>query len=208
MSNVKKHQRNLGELTVYNEANKLRHGLFKLVARDFGVRAEVRDIKFFKTINEMTDNDYDTVQNILMKYNLGNRCFSEYPYFVMEDRQRVFLNLGRALVHQIRKANAIFPSSYEDFIQRRQAMNEAIATVTMIQEELQFTMEELKSEAKVNANNFVLLAEKADLVYALLKAWRKSDNKHKKKFELLETFPPCDPRKETQKVSNEVEVKS
>lgn len=84
-----------------------------------------------------------------------------------------------ALIDNITAANTIYPQSMHEYEMRRDYQNKAIITVEQIIQLLQFML----STLPVSADKFKPVTELLMKEGALLRGWRKADNKLKEKFE-------------------------
>ena len=84
----------------------------------------------------------------------------------------------RALVAEITMANSIFPTNLAECDERRLHQDRALGYCHVMLQELQFIIEALP----VNVNKYVRYADSIQLEIALIKGWRKSDNKYRKKY--------------------------
>lgn len=84
-----------------------------------------------------------------------------------------------ALIDNITAANTIYPQSMHEYEMRRDYQNKAIITVEQIIQLLQFML----STLPVSADRFKPVTELLMKEGALLRGWRKADNKLKEKFE-------------------------
>ena len=76
-------------------------------------------------------------------------------------------------------ANSIYPNSIEEYNLRREFQNRAIGLCFSLINELQYLLEVLNVDGDNYLNYYEMIREEV----ALIKGWRKSDNKFKKKFE-------------------------
>lgn len=84
-----------------------------------------------------------------------------------------------ALIDNITAANTIYPQSMHEYEMRRDYQTKAIITVEQIIQLLQFML----STLPVSADKFQTVTELLMKEGALLRGWRKADNKLKEKFE-------------------------
>ena len=75
-------------------------------------------------------------------------------------------------------ANSIYPTCQEELTERRLHQDIAIGQCARLAQELQYAIETLP----VNVNTYLNIAHDIEKEIALLKGWRKSDNKFKKNF--------------------------
>lgn len=83
------------------------------------------------------------------------------------------------LIDNITAANTIYPQSMHEYEMRRDYQTKAIITVEQIIQLLQFML----STLPVSADKFQPVTELLMKEGALLRGWRKADNKLKEKFE-------------------------
>lgn len=84
-----------------------------------------------------------------------------------------------ALIDNITAANTIYPQNMHEYEMRRDYQTKAIITVEQIIQLLQFML----STLPISADKFQTVTELLMKEGALLRGWRKADNKLREKFE-------------------------
>jgi len=129
-----------------------------------------------------------------MSVPVGKRRISELEFFANAVQMRreitmcLLRNFGakdrirdlllRSLILQITAANSIYPNSLREAEERRSIQNRAICTCECLLQELGY----IATILPVDANKIERFVDMADREVALLKGWRKSDNKFFRRF--------------------------
>ena len=79
----------------------------------------------------------------------------------------------REITKHVFIANSIYPTCYEEFVQRRLHQDEAIGQCYRLTQELQYAIETLP----VDVNTYLQFGEAIQTEINLIKGWRKADNK-------------------------------
>lgn len=171
---VPKGRRKESQFEVFHHWSKLRREITDLLLRDFGYarhKAEKRLNHIFrdKSYEELSDQDKETYERFRNKYD----AFDEW--FVVEQRKAV-MDCLRKISSCITSANSIYPSYYEELVERRVLQDEALAGCFDLLQELQYAIEVLP----VNISVYTRFAEQIEAEVRLIKAWRQSDNRFKK----------------------------
>ena len=170
---VPKPKRKQSQFEVFHNWYKLRRELTDLLLRDFGYSQH----KFTKKLNkrfgnvpyeEMSDVDKATFDRYMI------RCESFDDWFVVEARTAV-MNCLRQVTAHLFAANSIYPTYYEELVARRVHQDEAIGLCFVLKQELQYAIETLP----VDIEAYTRFAKSIDFEVALIKGWRKSDNRFK-----------------------------
>lgn len=104
--------------------------------------------------------------------NLGEAQFLDIKF------QRV-INLCADIVGEIHRANDLFVTNLTEYEQRRLYQDKAIADCDVLKQELQSVIDIISG---LNINKYKTSIELIDKEKALLKSWRKSDLRLKKKL--------------------------
>ena len=169
---VKESQRGLSRLEFYHTAIKLRRDITLLLLRDFGVKDKVRNVNLLAKMYELSEEDAQALKSTMDKYGMST-VTEEYPEWLISDFRRGIMQILRALVMNITAANTIYPYLESEFYERRNYQNRAIGNCEQLLQEMQYVMGVLP----VNAEKLMPYVETIEKEIALLKGWRKSDNK-------------------------------
>ncbi len=159
-----------------HNAIKLRDYITFKVLKDFGLKKKVRDKTYFIDTTTLTPDERNALSKALAKTEL-NISVEEYPAWFIERERNYILDLCRDMYHYITTANNIYISTVEEGIQRRQFQNLAITCVERLIQELQYLMKIIPT---IQANQLIPFIDMAQREIALLKGWRKSDNRIRK----------------------------
>ena len=172
---VLKCKRKQSRLEVYVQAIKLRKSITYWLMRDMGVRTKTRSLEM--TSANMSDEDKSVMLAIAAKYDL-TKFPSHYPrWVVLKLRDEVWQILS-SLCHNITAAASIYPTIPEEILQRRIFMDKAVGNAEQLLKEMEFAMEILP----VDADKLIPYVSSIEHEIALIKAWRKSDNKRMRKL--------------------------
>ena len=141
--------------------------------RDFGIKDYKRDLKFVGKYENFTLEEQETIEEIFANHDMG-RCFiDEYPLWLIEQERTYFIDITRNLLKNIVKANTIYPINISEYYVRRNFQNNAISDCEDLLQEMQYII----TIIPVNAEKYMPFVEIIEKEIALLKGWRKSDNK-------------------------------
>lgn len=159
---VKKADRTQSSFEVISNAIYMRGQFDLLFIRNLGIKQQdcILRLKYDIPIND-EENKQEFVLDFLLK---EKSCLS---------------NLVRNINQYVIMANSIYPNSIEEYNLRREFQNRAISLCFTLTNELQYLLEVLN----VNGNDYLNYYEMIKKEIVLIKGWRKSDNKFKKKFE-------------------------
>ena len=170
---VVKSKRSISAMEFFHNAISLRKKMTELLMRDFGVKQFKRNIKFVENVEDFSDEDKILVEEVFDKYGL-NYCFlDEYPAWLIEKERLYFLDILRDMMKNIVKANSIYPVSMAEYCERRNYQNNAIGACEDLLQEMQYIL----TIVPVDAEKYMPYVEMIEREIALLKGWRKSDNK-------------------------------
>lgn len=170
---VVKSKRKLSTMEFFHNALLLRKSVTELLMRDFGVKGFKRNIKFVGSVEHFEPEDKRLMEEVFDKYNMG-RCFEdEYPNWLIEKERIYFLDILRSLIKNIVKANTIYPVNMNEYKERRSYQNNAISDCEDLLQEMQYMI----SIVPVDAEKYMQYVEIIEKEIALLKGWRKGDNK-------------------------------
>ena len=164
-------KRKKSKFEVFDHWYNLRKELTDLLLRDFGYsfeKAEARLNKRFgnKPFEEMDETEKERYQKTKERYEAFDEWF-------IEDERNTITAYMREVTKHCFVANSNYPYIDEEYVQRRLHQDEAIGFCFAIKQELQYAIETLP----VDVNVYLRFAEMIDKEVALIKAWRKSDNR-------------------------------
>ena len=176
---VLKNLQNLSSMEFYKTAIYLRKNITNWMLRDFGINMYPRSVKH--VIKNISKEDKKVIDEIFEKYGVQqNKQFqSEYPEWFVDSQREHIMNIMQNLIDEITSANSIYAISLSEFDERRNHQNEAIACCFKLYQELQY----IRAIFPIDLNNLIPIFESIDKEVDLLKGWRQSDNKSKKKLE-------------------------
>lgn len=170
---VIKNKRNLSGMEFYHNAVKLRREMTLLLLRDFGIKDKVRSVESFAKFQDMTDEDREALDYLMGKYHMGDRILEEYPKWFIEQERITIQGILKELIMNITAANTIYAHHISEFNDRRTFQNHAICNCEQLLQEMQFII----TIIPVKAEKLMRYVEMIEKEIALLKGWRKSDNK-------------------------------
>ena len=138
---VLKSKRKASQFEVFHHLYKLRREITDLLLRDFGYSYEKGDkrlVKMFggRNYTELTETEQERYDRLKQKY----ASFDDW--FVYDERQ-VIVDCLREITKEVFIANSIYPTCYEELVQRRLHQDEAIGQCYRLAQELQSAIETL-----------------------------------------------------------------
>jgi len=165
-------KRSLSELEFYANALKLRRDMTFLLLRDLGLKTIVRNMRV--NTKMMEAEDAAAFCGLVDKYQL--KLAGEYPEWLIEKLRSSIWDILRDLMLNITKAYTIWATCRAEADERRIAQDRAIACCESLLKELELAVEVLP----IDAEKYMRYVDMVDREIALLKGWRKSDNKRHK----------------------------
>lgn len=165
-------KRNLSELEFYKNAIVLRRDMTFLLLRDLGVKSTIRNMRV--NTKRMAADDAAIFMDLLDKYQL--KIAGDYPEWLINKLRSNIWDILTNLMLNITKAYTIWATCKTEAEERRTSQDRAIACCENLLKELELATEVLP----VNAEKYMRYVGMVDREIALLKGWRKSDNKHNK----------------------------
>lgn len=166
-------KRTLSKLEFYMNARKLHRQLFFLMVRDFGLKPRAREPTFYT--KGWNPKDKDLFEDIAKKYGIS-RIVDDYPLWaVTYCRERVLKNLDR-MEQNITNAYSIWATNKAEAEARRLFQDNAVSACENLIQTLEFIADVLPTKA----DKLLPYVESINKEIALLKGWRKSDNKRNK----------------------------
>lgn len=166
-------KRGLSSLEFYKNAIVLRHKITKLLLRDLGLKKTVRNMRL--NTKKMEEDDYIAWNNINEKYGFA-RIPGDYPEWLIEKLRTSIWDITRDLILNITRAYTVWATTRAEANLRRTSQDKAIADCESLLKELELTIDILP----VDAEKYMQYVAIIDKEIALLKGWRKSDNKRNK----------------------------
>lgn len=175
---VLKNLQDLSDLEFYKCAEKLQDDITDFCLRDFGLKKSPRSVK--QVIKNIDEKDQEEINAIFAKYGrTPNQQFkSEYPEWFLKSRKLKLIKYTDTLIGCIIEANLIYAVSIAECDQRRKLQNNAIGVCGNLYRELQY----LKRHLPINLNWITRTLAMIKREEVLLKGWRRSDNKTRKKI--------------------------
>lgn len=168
-------KRSQSKYEFYHNAVKLRSEVTKLLLRDLGVKKLVRNL-VIKT-DKMEPQDADLLLGVMERYGLKSFP-AEYPMWLIEKLRDSIWEILRDMHVNITRAYTIFATNESEAKERRNAQNRAIADCESLLQELQLAIDVLP----IDAEKYMRYVDLIEKEIALLKGWRKADNKKNREF--------------------------
>lgn len=170
---VLKSKRKPSQFEVFHHLNKVRKEVTDLLLRDFGYskrKAAQRLEKKFsgRSYEELTDVEKEI-------YDHFRKQQEAFDTWFIEDERKAVVDCLRSIGEHVYAANSIYPTYYEELVERRVHQDLAIGQCYRLVQELQYAIETLP----VDVNSFLRFGEDIQREIDLIKGWRKSDNKFK-----------------------------
>ena len=174
-------KRGLSEMEFYRTANRLRRDMTLLLLRDFGIKDKVRDVELLCRIHGLDPNDKAALKEIMEKYGIGEKITEKYPEWLIDKMRSSIMDILRDLMLNIRAANSIYPVNIAEYEERRLFQDKAICSCEQLYEEMQYVI----SVVPVDAQKYMPYVGEIEKEIALLKGWRKGDNRMLKRIKHL-----------------------
>lgn len=176
---VLKNLRNLSDLEFYRCAEKLQDDITEFCLRDFGLKKSPRSVN--QVVKDISAEDQGEIDRIFAKYGkTPNQQFrSEFPEWFLNRRKERLVAYTDSLMDAVIGANMIYPTTVRECDDRRSLQNEAIGICGMLYRDFQY----LKRHLPINLNwlaGTIALIRREEV---LLKGWRQSDNKIRKRIQ-------------------------
>lgn len=133
----------------------------------------------FEVFHNMAELQKLLVKDLMVDFgitrmtNLGEAQFLDIKF------ERI-VNLCAEIVGDIYRANALFVTNLAEYEQRRLYQDKAIANCQVLKQELQSIVDVIMG---LNINKYKVPIEMIEKELSLIKAWRKSDIRFKKRIE-------------------------
>lgn len=162
-------KRSLSELEFYANAIRLRRDMTFLLLRDLGLKTVVRNMRV--NTKMMDEEDAAIFSGLVDKYQL--KIAGEYPEWLIEKLRSSVWDILRELMLNITRAYTIWATCKAEADERRIAQDRAIACCESLLKELELAVEVLP----IDAEKYMRYVDMIEREIALLKGWRKADNK-------------------------------
>ena len=214
---VPKGRRSVSELQFMATSIAMRKEFTDLLLRDFGLKDKIRTVKQYAKTKKMLEKDESDFLEIVKKYhmsdqeaemlleivdkyhmedtdrerfielvsayNMNDLVIEKYPAWLVEKVRSNILDILEKLHMNLTMANSIYPVNVVEFNERRIYQNRAIGNCYQLFQEMQFVI----STFPVNAQKYMRYTDMIETEIALIKGWRKSDNKILKRLQKEET---------------------
>jgi len=170
---VLKRKRNISKMEFYHNAIKLRLMITEFLLKDFGIKSRRRNLEFAKDVYDIEDEDVEEIENILSAYDLKNSFIDNFPSWLIDKERDYFMDLLRSLMKNICSANTIHITNKEEYYMRRNYQTQAICDCENLLQEMQYII----YVTHPNVEKYMPYVDIIEKEIALLKGWRKSDNK-------------------------------
>lgn len=171
---VLKANRKPSPFEVEHYAYKVRSTITDLTLRQFGLK-EYKEKPKPEAYDKWSQQQKDGYNKCVAKNRERYEAFSEW---FIPDEQKVILNLCRNMIHEIFLANEIFPQYICECDERRIHQDLALGYCENLIQELQYIITTLP----VNIEKYETITNMIIHEQDLIKGWRKSDNKIRKKI--------------------------
>lgn len=173
---VLKKDRKESKLQVWDTAQKLKLSLTYALMKDFGTKAKVKDVDWIT--QGMSDMDKEIVNVIAERNNM--KGFAEhYPAWLIEFVRNNILFHIESMCNNITHAKTIWATNEDERSYRRLCQSKAIGDCAALLNEFTYALDLFQ----YNTGKYMHIVEQLEYEMALLKAWRKSDNKRYKNTE-------------------------
>lgn len=162
--------RRLSKLEFYMNAVKLRKQLIFLMGRDFGIKKRVRDVQFYT--KNWTADDTMIFNGLLEKYGLTHAA-DAYPMWMIEHVREDILRHLSDMMKYITRAYTIWATNKAEADLRRVSQDKAIASCESLLQDMELAVDIFPSKAE----KILPYVDAVNREIALLKGWRKADNK-------------------------------
>ena len=132
----------------------------------------------FDTATRLRDSLTEYIIHDFAVENFGELTSTEI-WFLEYLREHVINNVAD-LVSNITVANTVYVTSMEEYVERRKYQTLAVANCYQLVQNLQWVIDIFKGH--INVEKYMTSMDCVNLEIKLLKGWRKSENKIKKKF--------------------------
>lgn len=177
---VKKDQRNQSSMEFIKNANRLRQSVTEWLFRDFGIKKKSINC----AVKNISSEDQKIIGEVLSRYENQSeyRLISNYPKWFIDFERKTIITILRNLTSNITHANSIYAINLEELNERRIYQDKAIGDCFDLKTEI----ENIADQITLNLDKLSPIIQMIQKEITLLKGWRQSDNKIRKKFEKIE----------------------
>lgn len=169
-------QRKEAETKFYVHAYNMYDEIMKFLMKDFGTK-RVKDYKMFLNRLKVTKEDKAMFDELSRKY--GFEVEMCYPAWVLEEFRKTIFEALNKLLYEVTSAYTIYPNTlYECNLKREHQWN-AISLCQYIKQVLQRVINIFCN--KPDIEKYMVYIEMIDEEVRLLKSWKKSENKIRRK---------------------------
>ena len=170
---VLKSKRKPSQFEVFHHLYKMRRNITDLLLRDFGYSFEKSDKRLQKRFGGRAYEDLN--DNEKAQYDRLQKRWAAFDEWFVVDERKVIIDCLREITKHVFIANSIYPTCWEELMQRRIHQDEALGQCYRLTQELQYAIETLP----VDVNTYTQFGKEIQTEINLIKGWRKSDNKFK-----------------------------
>jgi hypothetical protein len=174
---VLKNLRKLSSMEFYKNALRIRKEITKWLLCDFGYRRNPKRVE--QIIKDIDEADQNTINEIFQKYGQTTGYATVYPSWFVEFERAQIMRVMEDMIENIARANFIYARLECEWDLRRSYQDKAIGDCYVLYSELQYIKESFGNGTDMN--KFIPILEAIDKEEELLKGWRQSDNKLRKK---------------------------
>lgn len=171
---VPKRKRQESRFEVFHHLTVLRKEITSLLLRDFGFSFTKSESRLRKRFGDRPFEELDEKEK--ERYERTKERWEKFEEWFIIDERKAITDSLRNINKEVYLANSIYPTCQEELTQRRLHQELAIGYCYQLVQELQYAMETLP----VNIEKYTHFGELIEKEIALIKGWRKSDNKFKK----------------------------
>ena len=135
----------------------------------------------FKVISKAFDIRKELTTYVLRDFAVDGKLDYMEQYFLNDERTEI-LHDARAAHAQLEMANSIYITCREEYEERRLYQDKAIGFYMRLIQELRYVVDTLRG--KINVNKYDRAIQMIYAEIGLIKKWRQSDNKIKKKLNI------------------------
>ena len=172
---VLKRFRTPAKMEVLTNARRIRKAVFFFLARDLGLRQKVRRLEFCTAA--MPEQERAQFLATAERYDLT--ATSEYPQWVIDKFRDTFWALTLSIEQNVTAANAVYVTNTAEASERRILQDRALYACEQALKEMEFAGDCFP----IAGRRFLPVAGLVVNEIALIKGWRKSDNKRTKNLQ-------------------------
>ena len=132
----------------------------------------------FEVFHNMQQIQKELVRHLMQDFGITRIADLGEAQFLDLKFERI-INLCGDIVGDLHRANAMYVTNMLEYEQRRLYQDKAVANCQVLKQELQSIVDII---AGINLNKYKTSVELIEKEIVLIKAWRKSDNRLKKKL--------------------------